>query len=334
MLTNILDNPINQQIAIKTIKKLKFSVSAVWNGQEALDYLSQPESPEHPRPDVILMDVQMPVMDGYIATHTLRHTAPFVNNKQIQNTPIVAMTASAIQGDREKCENAGMNDYLAKPVKGKILEKMLVKWANARRTGSMQVGAGLTLKLGQGPRDALGRDIDVTSPEETIPKVLEPLAPLPSPAIAEAPPAANPEKLVSKLNELDFVSTSALARSSETPESRALQHLNNEEKAIQLRNEQLIESGNDPKEQFVRGGTFSDEKGGARAINQKLTRENVEKLVEDAKEDGASSHTRASDDDTSSLAVGVDVSVRPRNTRPSLGERKMSDSERTVLADQ
>ncbi|PNS20434.1 Histidine protein kinase 1 [Sphaceloma murrayae] len=123
------DNPINQQIALKTIRKLKFSVNAVWNGQEALDYLLAPTTETHPKPDIILMDVQMPVMDGYKATYTIRHTEPFMANRRIQNTPIVAMTASAIQGDREKCESAGMNDYLSKPVKGKILEKMLVKWA-------------------------------------------------------------------------------------------------------------------------------------------------------------------------------------------------------------
>lgn len=61
LLTIHLDNPINQQIALKTIKKLKFSVNAVWNGQEALDYLGKPGSPDHPRPDIILMDIQMPM---------------------------------------------------------------------------------------------------------------------------------------------------------------------------------------------------------------------------------------------------------------------------------
>ena len=63
--TNILvveDNAINQQIALKTIRKLGFSVSAVWNGKEALDYLQQPPSEQYPRPDVILMDCQMPIM--------------------------------------------------------------------------------------------------------------------------------------------------------------------------------------------------------------------------------------------------------------------------------
>jgi CheY-like chemotaxis protein len=58
LLTRV-DSHINQQIALKTIKKLHFSVNAVWNGQEALDYLVQEFSPSHPRPDIILMDVQV-----------------------------------------------------------------------------------------------------------------------------------------------------------------------------------------------------------------------------------------------------------------------------------
>jgi CheY-like chemotaxis protein len=121
------DNQINQQIALKTIKKLGFSANAVWNGKESLDYLLEEPTPERPRPNVILMDVQMPIMDGYRATHTIRTQFPFKDN--VQDIPIVAMTASAIQGDREKCKKAGMDDYLAKPVKGKVLERMLLKWS-------------------------------------------------------------------------------------------------------------------------------------------------------------------------------------------------------------
>lgn len=70
----------------------------------------------------------MPILDGYRATHLLRHHAPYKDISRIQDIPIVAMTASAIQGDREKCERAGMDDYLAKPVKRATLERMLLKW--------------------------------------------------------------------------------------------------------------------------------------------------------------------------------------------------------------
>lgn len=122
------DNAINQKIALKTIRKLNFSVSAVWNGQEALEYLSKEPTEEHPRPDIILMDVQMPILDGVKTTQVIRHNDAFKSDPYLKSVPIIAMTASAIQGDREKCERAGMDDYLAKPVKRGTLETMLVKW--------------------------------------------------------------------------------------------------------------------------------------------------------------------------------------------------------------
>ncbi|KAI9698529.1 MAG: hypothetical protein M1836_004110 [Candelina mexicana] len=153
------DNAINQQIAIKTIKKLNFSVNAVWNGKEALDYLMTESTPSHPFPDVILMDVQMPVLDGYRATDLLRNHAPYSSIPKLKILPVIAMTASAIQGDKEKCQKAGMNDYLAKPVRGKTLEKMLVKWAlesrrnagSKERSKSSDSGYGLTESNGTFP---------------------------------------------------------------------------------------------------------------------------------------------------------------------------------------
>jgi CheY-like chemotaxis protein len=118
------------------MRKLGYSVTAVWNGRETLDYLIAANTPDvpYPKPDVILMDVQMPVIDGYRTTHLIRHHEPY---KSTSGTiPIVAITASAVQGEREKCMRAGMDDYVAKPVKGKTLERMLDRWAvhsHARR---------------------------------------------------------------------------------------------------------------------------------------------------------------------------------------------------------
>ncbi|RFU28371.1 hypothetical protein B7463_g7981, partial [Scytalidium lignicola] len=122
------DNAINQQVALRTIRKLGFIASAASNGQEALEYLKAADSTEatHPKPDIILMDVQMPIMDGYRATHIIRRHAPYKMSSR--HIPIVAMTASAIQGEREKCKKAGMDDYLSKPVMRHTLEKMLVQW--------------------------------------------------------------------------------------------------------------------------------------------------------------------------------------------------------------
>lgn len=125
------DNAINQQIAIRTIKKLGFQVAAAWNGKEALEYLSEASAGKKRKPDIILMDVQMPLIDGYLCTHLLRHHIPY--RTYVKDVPIVAMTASAIQGDKEKCKRAGMDDYLSKPVKSKTLEKMLLRWCTTKR---------------------------------------------------------------------------------------------------------------------------------------------------------------------------------------------------------
>ncbi|RYP61250.1 hypothetical protein DL769_007791 [Monosporascus sp. CRB-8-3] len=129
------DNAINQQIATKTIKKLGFSVSAAWNGREAIDYILASQQGKSTKPDIILMDVQMPVIDGYRCTHILRQHAPY--KAFVKDVPILAMTASAIQGDKEKCKKAGMDDYLAKPVKGTTLENMLVEWCTTRRRSTL-----------------------------------------------------------------------------------------------------------------------------------------------------------------------------------------------------
>lgn len=125
------DNPVNQKIAIKTISKLGFQVTAAWNGKEALDYLISTSRGQNRKPDIILMDVQMPIIDGYKCTHLLRHHSPY--KAIVSDVPIVAMTASAIHGDREKCKKAGMDDYLAKPVTMPVLEGMLVRWGISRR---------------------------------------------------------------------------------------------------------------------------------------------------------------------------------------------------------
>lgn len=75
----------------------------------------------------------MPILDGYRATHVLRNHSPYSSIEGLRAIPIIAMTASAIQGDMERCKEAGMNDYLAKPVKAKTLETMLVKWIRRRK---------------------------------------------------------------------------------------------------------------------------------------------------------------------------------------------------------
>jgi PAS domain S-box-containing protein len=110
------DNLINQKIAEKMLSKLGYEVVITVNGQEAVDLVVRDKEVF----DVILMDVQMPVMNGLDATRTLRNEGIFV--------PVIAMTANVLKGDREICMEAGMNDYIGKPVKFENLETMLNRW--------------------------------------------------------------------------------------------------------------------------------------------------------------------------------------------------------------
>ncbi|KAJ9648953.1 Chk1 protein kinase [Coniosporium tulheliwenetii] len=114
------DNPINQKIAVSFVQKLGFKCEAFGDGQQAVDALERASAEGNPY-HLVLMDVQMPVLDGYDATREIRrHKDPTV-----RSVLIIAMTASAIRGDREKCLEAGMNNYLAKPVRALTLKTLL-----------------------------------------------------------------------------------------------------------------------------------------------------------------------------------------------------------------
>ncbi|ETI26074.1 hypothetical protein G647_02851 [Cladophialophora carrionii CBS 160.54] len=114
------DNHINRKIAISFVKKLGFKCEAYEDGKQAYDALKA-ESKEGRPFHLVLMDVQMPVLDGYEATKAIRADP----DPNVNRVLIIAMTASAIRGDREKCLEAGMNDYLAKPVRQTALKTML-----------------------------------------------------------------------------------------------------------------------------------------------------------------------------------------------------------------
>jgi CheY-like chemotaxis protein/HPt (histidine-containing phosphotransfer) domain-containing protein len=113
------DNITNQHVALGILKKLGLRADAVANGAEAVKAL------ELLPYDLVLMDVQMPEMDGIEATGHIRNPQSAV---QDHNIPIIAMTANAMQGDREICLKAGMSDYVSKPVSPQALAEMLEKW--------------------------------------------------------------------------------------------------------------------------------------------------------------------------------------------------------------
>lgn len=113
------DNITNQKLALAALKQLGYGAEVVNNGQEALDALAENAY------DLIIMDCQMPVMDGYEASRTIRSDRSGVFNPRV---PIVAMTAHAMEGDRDKCLDAGMDGYLTKPIQLKHVAEALEKW--------------------------------------------------------------------------------------------------------------------------------------------------------------------------------------------------------------
>lgn len=117
------DNYINQAVASGLLESMGLVCDVAANGVEAIEALNTSIGTESYA--LILMDCQMPEMDGYEATKNIRNgMAP----EPYRDITIVAMTANAMKGDKEKCINAGMNDYLSKPVDADALQKMLAKW--------------------------------------------------------------------------------------------------------------------------------------------------------------------------------------------------------------
>ncbi len=119
------DNVVNQKVAVRILENLNCRVDVAANGREALEQL------EHFDYDVVFMDCQMPELDGYEATREVRR-----RQGTGRRIPVIAMTANAMKGDRERCLEAGMDDYMAKPVAPEGFSEMLDRWAG------QLVGAG------------------------------------------------------------------------------------------------------------------------------------------------------------------------------------------------
>jgi PAS domain S-box-containing protein len=117
------DNMVNQKVALRMLEKWGCRADAVSNGKEVLEMVAQVPY------DIILMDVQMPEMDGFEATGAIRSREQMTG----KHIPIIAMTAHAMEGDRERCIAAGMDDYVAKPVKPNDLHDALLRWGASRK---------------------------------------------------------------------------------------------------------------------------------------------------------------------------------------------------------
>ncbi|HVE47422.1 MAG TPA: response regulator [Acidimicrobiales bacterium] len=169
------DNGVNQQVARRMLEKQGHRVDVVANGAEAVEAVSRIPY------GAILMDCQMPVMDGYEATRAIRDL-----DSEARRTPIIALTAGAMRGDAERCLEAGMDDYVSKPVRWDELATVLRRWIRATDAAVPAVGDGA---------DTLGTDPPPPAP---------PAAPTraPAPAPAEVAEVLDPA-VVAQMRELD-----------------------------------------------------------------------------------------------------------------------------------
>jgi CheY-like chemotaxis protein len=127
------DNPVNQKVTLLQLRNLGYAADLVCNGREALAAVQKKSY------SLVLMDAQMPDIDGVEATRQIREAQAAGNPAFPPSLNIVAMTANAMTGDREICLAAGMDDYLAKPVKSADLRKILERYLNPDLTASQSV---------------------------------------------------------------------------------------------------------------------------------------------------------------------------------------------------
>ncbi|MDQ3965352.1 MAG: response regulator [Actinomycetota bacterium] len=147
------DNAVNQKVAVRMLERLGYRADVAANGLEALEALS------HIPYAAVLMDVQMPEMDGYEATAEIRRREE--GQEERRHTPIIAMTANAMQGDREEALAAGMDDYVSKPVKPEELEAVLKRWVSeeTREPEAAAIPEADDGSVREDPEDPLDRSV-------------------------------------------------------------------------------------------------------------------------------------------------------------------------------
>ena len=181
----------------------------------------------------------MPILDGYGATQIIR------TRESLRDIPVIAMTASAIQGDKEKCQEAGMDDYLAKPVRGNILERMLLKWSaeGRRKVQKMDSHESFTSKCNPSPNSSAQNTVGLPQAAGVLP----PNAALPS--------SKEDDMSSSNLNtptgdsppDMTFYQKASLQIATESDDTRQQRHLENEEKASSSRDDKILSMTDDPR---------------------------------------------------------------------------------------
>ncbi len=120
------DNLVNQKVVQGMLKSLGYSSDVVGNGADAIEALSKGGY------DLVLMDCQMPVMDGYLATEKIR---ALESAGELAVVPVVALTANAMESDRQRCMDSGMDDFLAKPIRLDDLGNTIEQWLANKKAG-------------------------------------------------------------------------------------------------------------------------------------------------------------------------------------------------------
>ena len=150
------DSPVNREVAVGMLEQLGYEVEVAENGRQAL------AAAERDRFDIVLMDCQMPEMDGLTATGEIRRRETASGRRRL---PIIALTAHAMQGDREQCLTAGMDDYLSKPFTQMQLQGIVRKWLSHHEPPAQaaQLNAAAPGTQSMPPRTTIGPAADTSS---------------------------------------------------------------------------------------------------------------------------------------------------------------------------